>query len=154
MTVESEASTVLPIVGWADVQASATGALAGFSIFRLRQIGVPDSEGSTVLDTRAVSSVILSYDNSNGFQTGLAIANQGPASTVMMTIRDESGAILGSLQIPVATSGHTAFMLTSQFIQAANRRGTVEFQNTSGNITGVSIRFSPALSFISLPIVR
>jgi hypothetical protein len=155
LTIESEADAAgTPLTGWADVQTTVLpGTLSGFSIFRLRRSGVPDSEGTSVLDTRTSTSTVLGYDNTSGFQTGLALANEGKASTAALTVRDETGTILGTLQIPLADFGHSAFMLTDQFPQAANHRGTVEIQNPA-YLTGVSMRFNPTLTFTSLPILR
>jgi hypothetical protein len=154
-TVWSEAAdAAAPLIGWADVEATALpGVVSGFSIFRLRRSGIPDSEGTVALDSRTSTSVVLGYDNTSGFQTGLALASEGKASTAAMTVRDESGTVLGMLQIPFSDMGHTAFMLADQFPLAASRRGTIEVKSTSA-ITGVSMRFNPSLTFTSLPILH
>jgi hypothetical protein len=50
IVLASEAPTAAIAVGWADIQAS--GALSGYSIFRWRSPGLPDSEGTVPLDAR------------------------------------------------------------------------------------------------------
>jgi hypothetical protein len=154
-TVETEGpAAAAPMTGWADVQTTVLpGTLSGFSIFRLRRTGIADSEGTVVLDTRTATSLVLGYDNTGAFQTGLALANEGKATNAVMTVRDETGVVLGTLQIPLADFGHSAFMLTDQFSPAAGRRGTVEIQS-SAYITGLTMRFDPSLTFTSLPILR
>src|SRR5262249_22772706 len=61
-------------VGWADVQAS--GPLEGYAVFESTPPAGPSSEGTVPLDTRLSASLVLPYDNTNGLQTGVALANQ------------------------------------------------------------------------------
>src|SRR5206468_8624499 len=60
VVIESEALTSSIAVGWADVAAAAP--LNGYAIFRSRSPGVPDSEGTVLLDNGS-SSLSLLYDN-------------------------------------------------------------------------------------------
>jgi hypothetical protein len=151
--VETEASGSTILTGWASVESSLP--LTGYSVFRYRTPGVPDSEGTTLLDTRAMSSVLLPYDNTGGFQTGVALVNQGSASSIITAIlRDERGQQISVSQISLPGFGHNSFFLSNMIAASANRRGTVEFQNPSGNVTAIGLRFSPSGSFTSLPILR
>jgi uncharacterized protein (TIGR03118 family) len=139
-------------VGWADVQA--TGALSGYLTFALIGPGGSDSEGTVSLDTRLLPSLLLPYDNTSGFQTGVALANQsGTAQTITVTLIDQNGAQLTTSQINLPAFGHSAFFLSSQFAQSANRLGIIQFQS-SGGLTGVGLRFSPTGSFTSIPIIK
>jgi uncharacterized protein (TIGR03118 family) len=139
-------------VGWADVQA--TGLLYGYLTFAMIGPGGSDSEGTVSLDTRLSSSVLLPYDNTSGFQTGVALANQSStAQTVTVTLIDQNGGQLTSSQINLPAMGHSSFFLSSQFAQSANRLGIIQFQG-SGGLTGVGLRFSPTGSFTSIPIIR
>ena len=152
LVIESEASTSSIVVGWADVQA--TGALSGYSIFRLSLPGLPDSEGTVPLDSRLSSSVVMPYDNTNGYRTGLALANQASApATITAILLDQNGVQLASTQISLPALGHASFFADSQFSQSANQLGIIQFQS-SGGITGVGLRFSPSGSFTSVPIIR
>jgi sugar lactone lactonase YvrE len=151
--IESEGATAFVNVGWADVEAS--GPLSGYTIFRERISGVPDSEGTAPLETASASSIVFSYDNTGGFQTGVALVNLSASDcTCTALFRDENGNQIGSSQFTLVGSGHTSFFVNSQFIATANRRGIIEFQNPSGGITGVGLRFSPSGSFTSAPIIR
>jgi hypothetical protein len=151
--VESESTASSVMVGWADVKSS--GSLVGYSIFRQRLPGVPDSEGTAMLDTQGSPRLILPYDNTSGFQTGVALATESTVPiTINVVLRNDTGNQLGTSQITLPASGHTAFFVNNAFAQTANRRGTVEFRSTSGNITGIGLRFSPTLSFTSLPVIR
>jgi len=152
LVVESNAATSSIAVGWADVQA--TGALSGYSIFRLSSPGVPDSEGTVPLDTRQLSTAVLPYDNTNGYRTGLALANQAStAATVTATFLDQNGIQLGTSQISLPAFGHASFFADAQFSQSANQLGVIRFQSSSG-ITCVGLRFSPSGSFTSVPIIQ
>lgn len=152
VAVQSEASTSSIGVGWADVQA--TGTLSGYSVFRLRSPGASDSEGTGSLDSRLSSSVVLPYDNTNGYQTGVALANQAStAQTITAILLDQNGVQLASSQINLPSFGHSSFYLNSQFSQSANQLGIIQFQS-SGGVTGVGLRFSPTGTFTSVPIIR
>ena len=151
--IESESLTTSINVGWAEVRAS--GFLGGYAIFRQRVAGMLDSEGTTQLETVASSSIVFAYDNAAGFQTGVALANlSADAATITAILRGEDGFFLGSVRFDMPGLGHSSFFLSSQFAATANRRGIIEFQNSSGDITGIGLRFSPSLSFTSVPSVR
>ena len=150
--LQSEASTSSVSLGWAEIEAS--GPLNGYAIFRQRLPGLPDSEATTPLETIASSSMAFFFDNVAGFQTGIAVVNLSASETTVTAVfRDENGLQLGSSQFSIPRSGHSSFFLNSRFPTIANRRGIVEFQNQSG-ITGVGLRFSPSLSFTSVPVIR
>jgi hypothetical protein len=83
IVVETEAATSSVSIGWADVQSSAAS-LRGYAVFRLRSSGFPDLEGTVQLETGTPSSSLtLVYDNTDGFETGFAVANLGLVSTSM-----------------------------------------------------------------------
>src|SRR5437773_2352294 len=150
--LQTEASTSSVSLGWAEIEAS--GPLNGYAIFRQRLPGLPDSEATTPLETIASSSMAFFFDNVAGFQTGIAVVNLSASETTVTAVfRDENGLQLGSSQFSIPRSGHSSFFLNSRFPTTANRRGIIEFQNQSG-ITGVGLRFSPSLSFTSVPVIR
>src|SRR5262249_42619125 len=75
-------------VGWADGQAS--GPLEGYAVFSYSQPGGPLSEGTVTFDRRLSSSVVLPYDNTNGSNTAIALANQSTtATTITATLLDQ-----------------------------------------------------------------
>jgi hypothetical protein len=138
-------------VGWADV--FATGPLTGFLTFDFGSSG-PALEGSMTLDTRLSTSLLLPYDNSNGSQTAVAIASQSAAAqTITVTLFDQNGTQLVSSPVSLPAFGHTSFFVNSQFSQSANQLGLIQFQSSAG-VTGIGLRFSPAGSFTSIPIIR
>jgi uncharacterized protein (TIGR03118 family) len=152
IVIQSAASTSTIAVGWADVQA--TGPLTGFLTFGESSSGGPAPEGTVSLDTRLSTSLLLPYDNTNGNQTGLAIANQSStAQTLTVTVLDQNGTQLSSSPMTLPAFGHSSFFVNSQFTQSANQLGIVQFQG-SGGVTGIGLLFSPTGSFTSIPIIK
>lgn len=151
LVIESGGGSSLS-VGWAAVQA--TGALTGYSIFDFALPGGPDSEGTVPFDNSISSSVSLPYDNTNGYRTGLALANesQSPVS-ITATVLDQNGVQLASTQINLSAFAHTSLFVDQLFSVSANTLGVVQFQST-GAITTIGLRFSPSGVFTSIPTVR
>jgi len=137
--------------GWADV--SATGPLSGYSTFAFNMTGLPELSATAPLDSRLSSSLILPFDSTRGYQTGVALANQSAAAqTVTLTVLDQNGVTLDTAQINLAAFGHSAFFLSSRVATSTNQLGILQFQS-GGGITGLSLRFSPTGSFTSIPII-
>jgi hypothetical protein len=63
---------------------------------------------------------------------------------------DDLGNQLGTQNLNIPGSGHTAFVLPNQFPLTAGKRGIVRFQATGG-IVGLGLRFSPFGTFTSVP---
>jgi Viral BACON domain len=136
--------------GWA--QLVTTGAINGFAVFRQT---VPSGQHEAVvpLETRNAASFVLSFDNTSGFVTGVAMANTATQSAfVQVTIRDDNGVTIQSNSVAMAALGHTSFDLAARFPVTAARRGTVEFQTPAGGgISVLGIRFNPAGTFSTVP---
>jgi hypothetical protein len=81
------------------------------------------------LDTRLSASLVLPYDNTNGSQTGVALANQSStATTITAVLLDQNGNQLASSQIALPALGHTSFFVTNQFSQAVNKSASSSFR--------------------------
>src|ERR1051326_2056579 len=93
VVIQSGASTPSVGVGWADILA--TGALSGY--VALEATSPLDSQGTVPLDSRLSTSLLMPFDNTNGYQTGFALASQSSAAqTVTVTLLDQNGAQLSS----------------------------------------------------------
>ena len=153
LLIESEApASSATLVGWAEVISS--GPVAGFAIFRQRDQSARDSEGTAPLETSRSSNLILPFDSTTGFATGVALVNStNQAVIVNATIRDDNGAQIGLQAVALPAMGHTSFAVAARFSMTNGRRGIIEFQNTAGGaITGLGLRFSPFGSFTSVPV--
>lgn len=147
-TGDQIASTV---VGWADILSS--GTVGGFAIFRSTPQSGSPSEGTVPLQAQTAPAIVLPYDDTAGFVMGVALANLSTSSaSITATMWDDGGTLLGSQSITVAGSGHTSFVLPTQFPLTAAKRGIVRFQSGgSGGLTGLGQRFSPFGTFTSVP---
>ena len=95
--------------------------------------------------------MFLPFDNTNGYSTGVAIANTNglTAQAVSLTFQTDSGAISqGSLLIP--PNAHMSFALSDKFPALAGLRGSVQFTIPTPDLSIVGLRFSPTNSFTSL----
>jgi hypothetical protein len=138
-------------VGWANVQA--TGALTGYSIFDFNLPG-GDSEGTVPFDNSISSTLLLPYDNTNGYRTGVALANETQSSaSITASVLDQNGVRLASSQISLPAFAHMSLFVDQLFSVSANGLGVVQFQSTEA-ITAIGLRFSPSGSFTSIPTVR
>jgi hypothetical protein len=124
------------------------------TIFRFNSPGGALSEGTVPLDTAELSSMTIPYDNTGGFQTGLALVNQSSTnSSLTVTLYDDDGVELDSLRGGLFALGHGSGFVKELFPASSNRRGIILLQS-EGAVTGVGLRFSPSGSFTSVPIVR
>ena len=129
------------------------GSVSGFAIFGTKA-GDHDQEAVVPLESRSAASYVLWFDNTAGMVVGLALANLSTQlATVEVTIRDESGSVIGTDTIPLPARGHTSFELPVRLAQTAQRRGTVEFHTTaSGQISVLGLRFNPG-AFTTIPVM-
>jgi hypothetical protein len=147
-TGDQVASTV---VGWAEV--TSPGPLGGYAIFRMTPQSGSPSEGTVPLQSQYPSTVTLPYDNTAGFVMGVALANLSTSTaTITATMWDDSGNLLGTQNIVIAGSGHTAFVMPTVLSVTTGKRGIVKFQSgATGGLAGLGLRFSPFGTFTSVP---
>jgi hypothetical protein len=153
LQIETEALLAATAIGWADVQS--TVPVSGYAIFRQRGGDGRDSEGTSPLETRTRPILIVPFDNTFGFATGMALVNLSNSPILVTAIaRDDRGNEILRDSIPLSASGHTAFSLPDKYPALTGLLGQIELQ--SPNVAGISalgLRFSPTLSFTSIPVV-
>ncbi|MBN9662525.1 MAG: putative Ig domain-containing protein [Acidobacteria bacterium] len=151
LQIDTEALISTTSVGWADVRSSSS--ISGYAIFRQRSGSGSDSEGTSPLETKFPTNVLVSYDHTSGFSTGVALVNLETSGTVTAIMRDDSGNELARDAIAIGAGGHTSFSMADRFPILNGRRGTVEFVNNQNSGTvALGLRFSPTLTFTSLPV--
>jgi hypothetical protein len=150
LLIESEAPSSATVAGWAEVISS--GPVAGFAIFRQRGSDGRDSEGTAPVESDSAASLLLPFDNTAGFVTGVALVNPtNDAVIVTATIRDDAGVQIGLQAVALPAMGHTSFAVGDRFSVTSGRRGIIEFSNTAGGtVKGLGLRFSPFGSFTSI----
>jgi hypothetical protein len=134
---------------------TATGSADGFAIFHYNPSG---QEAVVPLETRNASSYVLAFDNTNGVLTGVAIENvSAQAANVPVILRDGNGNQIGTGSIPLGGSGHTSFVLSTQFPMTANIVGTIEIDTPGfgsvapGQISVLGIRYTPPGTLTTIP---
>jgi hypothetical protein len=145
---ETPGTAVSLTQGWANVTSS--GRIGVLAIFRQSVPGRPDSEG-TASGTQSGSRVFLPFNNTNGFVTGVAIANSNSTQTLSISLTfqaDNGTTTTGSLSLP--PNAHMAFALTAMFPGLAGQRGSVALTAPTPDIVVTGLRFSPTNSFTSL----
>jgi len=150
--IESDAGTAEGINAW--VECLGSPLIAGYGVFRYAPADGTQSEATVPLETNFKPSFLLPYENTNGFSTGIGLANlsQDIPVTITATLYDENGVQIAQQPLAVPKGGHVSFSLTDQFPEAASHRGFVLFQGAdAGLITGLGVRVSPLASFTSAP---
>lgn len=131
-----------PPVEVGSAQLAATGDVDGFAIFHQ----IPTAQEAVVpMETRNAASYLLAFDNTSGVVLGVAVENVSTqAANIGVVLRDGSGAIIGSGTLALGASGHTSFVLSTQFPVTVNKQGTAEFDTPNGGrISVLGIRFTP-----------
>lgn len=102
LQIDTEALISTTSVGWADAE---FGGALGYAIFRQRSGSGSDSEGTSPLETKFPTNVLVSYDHTNGFSTGVALVNLDSTGTLTAIMRDDSGNELGRDAIAIGAGG-------------------------------------------------
>ncbi len=138
--------------GWAMfIPDSYSDKVAGIGIFGQATPGRPDFEAVVPAVSMIDSRYLLLFDNTNDFVTSMAIANTDFVSASMeFTVRDEQGETLTTGSMAMAAMSHAAFTLPQKWPGTAGKRGSVEFQVTSGWASAMGLRFNPGGSFTSV----
>ena len=94
-----------------------SASVAGTTIFRQQISGDRDSEGAVPLGLTSVRRFVLPFDNTRGFVTAMALANEDPtqSSVVSVVIRNQNGQPLGTESLNLNPLGRTAFTLPTRF---------------------------------------
>ena len=140
--------------GWAQLDfLGTTDSVGGFAVFS----NSDGNEAAVPFESTIGQDPMLSFDNTNGYGMGVALANAGlSAMTINATFKDGSGAILGTSQFTMAQMAHTSFIFAQQWPFTAGKQGTVYFQcsDTFGpNAFGLAVlglRFTPQGAFTSV----
>ena len=142
--------------GWAVLipNSSTASRLSGFAVFR-STIPSGSSEAIVPFMDPKQSRFLLIYDNASGFVTGAALANPSATNTLTITAtaRDQAGQVVGpSALITLAPLARTTFSVPDRFAGTGAQRGSILLTG-SGGFTGLGLRFSPAGTFTSFPLV-
>ncbi|MBN9661412.1 MAG: LamG domain-containing protein [Acidobacteria bacterium] len=136
--VQGYASAVLPV------------GITGYGVFRQSTPGAADQEAVVPLVNGNGQYQLMVYDDTSNLITAVAIVNPSTvATTVGITVSDESGKVIGTSSVDLPPSGKTAAALRSLpgLAQIAGNRGTVQFAvtrptNFTGSVSVLGLRFN------------
>lgn len=128
------------------------GNIQGFAVFRWK---TPNQEAVVPLETRDSASYLLPYDNTNGVDLGVAIANvSDQIITVNVIVRDDNGQQIFTRILQLAAHGHESWVLRDKISATEGGRGTVEFQPPPGaRISVLGVRFTPPGTLTTIPVL-
>lgn len=126
--------------------------ISGFAIFRERLAGQPDFEAVVGLGTSFDKGFVLLYDDTSGFQSGVALTNASSTPVdISVTVRGQDGQMIGTAaMVPLEGFGHQAFFLYQLNAAVTGQKGSVSFSANSG-FAALGLRFSPVGPFTSFP---
>lgn len=143
-------------VGWATIIPGSASfrRLGGFAVFR-QDVGAASSEAIVNFTGPRDTKQVLLFDTTQGFETGVALSNPDSVNFVdiLVEIRQDNGAVLGTDTIRLPPMGHTSFEVSRRFPLAANRQGSIRLNATPRNITGLGLRFAGSSQFTSFPLL-
>ncbi len=115
------------------------------------------NEAAVPFESSIGENPVLSFDNTNGYGMGVALANSDFSPvTINATFKDGNGSILGVRQFTMAPMSHTSFIFADQWPFTAGHQGMVYFQCSDmygPNAFGVAVlglRFTPKGAFTSV----
>ena len=143
-----------PLVeGWAALLSD--GDVTGFGVFTDNVTTAQQQQAVVPLQSTNLPAYLLWFDNTNGYSTGVALANiSTEAATTTLVIRDDTGKLLSTNTIQLSPLGHTSFSLAGSYPATAKLRGTLEFDALADSqIAVLGLAFNPANAFTSIPAV-
>ena len=126
--------------------------VTGYGVFRQSVAGIPDQEAVVPLSPTGISNVPMIYDETN-YITGVAIANpSGAATTVNITVTDNTGTVIGTSSVALPPFNKTAVALRNLpgLSSVVGKQGTVRFSTASGPAIVLGLRFKGS-AFTSIP---
>lgn len=159
MFLELEDSSPETQSGYA-VMVNEKWAATGYAIFRAKIAGKPDLEAVVPAEWLKASSQ-FAFDNTKNFVTSVALVmpvlptGNNPAE-IYADVYDESGQLLASYKLDLASGQHIAAELPVLMPATANRRGLVKLstkKSTDGLYSGLVLLFNPTGAMTTAPMV-
>jgi hypothetical protein len=134
------------------VMISPPAGVAVYGVFRQSVPGIADQEAVVPLSKVTDTTNTLIWDDTS-HTTAVAIVNpSASAVTVNITVRDNSGASIGTASVQLAAGAKTASVLRDLpgLSGMAGKMGQADFTVSSGNVAVLGLRFGGA-AFTSIP---
>jgi hypothetical protein len=138
--------------GWGQVTATLSS-VEVTAIYTYKSFaGRPDQDGTSPA-TAGSSRVLLPFDETTGYSTGVAIVNPtGGSEDIVINIETDSG-VINTSQITLPSNGLVAFDLGS-VVSLLGHRGQIEFVSNNGTIAVAAFRINPTVALTSIPVTE
>jgi len=135
--------------GWAELNADA--GIIGYVVFSIRS-GASQNDGTAPIGS-ASGRLLVPYDDTPGFLTGVAIVNPtSTAQNISVGFRNSGGTLMGDHALSVPAGGHKSFILSTEFPGIKNHAGLAEFYSPSGTFSMIALRVNPTNAFTAAPV--
>jgi hypothetical protein len=151
-TIVTKGEATPLVQGWTELVSN--NAIGGLAVLHQR---IPGQTGNAAVVTAAphARNMALSYDNTDGALTAVALVNADASrsATLAIGLYDEAGALFGSELLQLPPRGQTAFLLIDRLPALRNRRGILRIACPDSDISGAALRFNPTGAFTSIPLL-
>jgi len=144
-------------VGWMMLDYDTTShRIGGYAAFRYRAGGVIN-EGLVPMSGYDDTRFFMSFDNIEGFATGIALANpSNNSNSVTIEALDLDGNLITTGHLTLPAGGHHSFVLADSFPALTGRTGTLYVSSNQTMLSAVGIRMNVAggYTFTSIPVMN
>src|SRR5262249_19248909 len=125
--------------GWGKV--TAPSGVTAYAVYTYETFAGRPNQDGTSLAVAGTSRLLVPFDATTGYSTGIAIVNPTSAQeTVSVNIQVDSGTVTQASLPSLPAGGQMAFSMASQFPAAAGHRGVAEFYVSPGTISIAAFR--------------
>ena len=137
--------------GWADIEQPDNTTIGAHLIFTDTSAGRPPFEAVVPLSSFLEPGFLMPFDNTNGNNTCIALANPSDTSptTVTFDFRDEAGALVANATRTLNPFAQQAFCLVGELPQTNGRRGVATVVGSNSLLSALGLRFLPGGAFTS-----
>ena len=135
--------------GWAEIDQPVGSALGGHAIFTDQTPGRPVFEALVPLVDGGDNEFLLPFDNTNGNNTCLALANSSDAqsTTASLDFRDQLANSIISRAVDLSSGNQTAFCLVDDHPALVGKKGVLSVSGSGPKLSVLAFRFNPGGAF-------
>lgn len=116
--------------------------VTGSSLMKLSTQNAPDQELMVPIAKTTDQKQVVAVFDDTVINSLVAVSNpSGAAATITMTVRDDTGATVGSSDLKLAAGARAVFQLKDRVADAAGKRGTLSFSTSDGAVDATVLRF-------------
>ena len=149
-SVRTAGATQAILQGWAEVVSNQK--VAGTAVFEQTQADGRKQEAAVPVNNTLMQRLMLPFDNTGRFVTSVALINMSSLENaeIEANFRDDAGNVFKRTSLPtIPPRGHRAFELKTLFPDLDGKRGTLDLNTMTGQISLLGLRFNPDGAFTS-----